>query len=234
MKHLFILCLCLAGSLHAADTVNPLSPSEAKEDKRLSPSLQPVADVPGLPRVLLIGDSISMGYTLRVRAALKDRANVHRPPTNCGSTRTGLAALDTWLGAGPWQVIHFNWGLHDLKYLKPGQQNVPLATYEANLRRLVLRLKQTGAVLVWAQTTPVPAEAEKGYARVPEDVMRYNEAARKIMQEHGVRINDLCAAVAPRLASLQNPRDVHFNTAGCDVLGAAVAAEIQAVLPARP
>jgi len=68
----------------------------------------------GLPRVLLIGDSVSVGYTLAVRKELEGKANVHRPPSNCGSTKIGMRDLDKWLGVGKWDVIHFNWGLHDL------------------------------------------------------------------------------------------------------------------------
>jgi hypothetical protein len=69
--------------------------------------------VAGLPRVLLIGDSISMGYTLDVRELLKGKANVHRIPTNGGPTTNGLKNIKAWLGDSKWDVIHFNWGLHD-------------------------------------------------------------------------------------------------------------------------
>lgn len=85
--------------------------------KPQNPALVQVEEVAGLPRVLLIGDSISMGYTLEVRERLKGVANVHRPPQNCGDSATGLKQLDRWLGTGTWDVIHFNFGLHDLKYL---------------------------------------------------------------------------------------------------------------------
>ena len=40
---------------------------------------EPIQDNPALPRVLLIGDSISIGYTLPVRELLDGRANLHRP-----------------------------------------------------------------------------------------------------------------------------------------------------------
>jgi len=59
-------------------------------------AMAPVADVPGLPRVLLIGDSISIGYTLQVRELLQRKANVHRPPVNCQTTKVGLASSGTW------------------------------------------------------------------------------------------------------------------------------------------
>ncbi len=104
---------------------------------------RPVVDAPDLPRVLLIGDSISMGYTLPTRALLRGEANVHRIPTNGGPTTRGLAAMDRWLGNGKWDVIHFNWGIHDLRHMPDGKRRVEPEDYEKNLRKLVARLKQT-------------------------------------------------------------------------------------------
>jgi lysophospholipase L1-like esterase len=228
-----ILFALLAVSL-AAQTVAPMSPDEQRVDAKLSPSLQPIQDVTGLPRVLLIGDSISMGYTLRVRAALAGKANVHRAPTNCGPTSKGLAEMDGWLGTGHWDVIHFNFGLHDLKYLKPGVQNVPPQQYDANLRKLVTRLKQTGAKLVWATTTPVPEKTKPPqYPRFPNDIGSYNAIAAAIMKENGIVTNDLYAAVVDRLGELQNPMDVHFKSKGCDVLAQKTATSITTALASQ-
>ena len=81
-----------------------------------NPAMAEVKDIPGLPRVLLIGDSISIGYTVPVRELLEGVTNVHRPQTNCGPTTKGVDEIDAWLGDGKWDVIHFNFGLHDLKY----------------------------------------------------------------------------------------------------------------------
>jgi len=119
----------------------------------------PIVDVPGLPRVLIIGDSVSLGYTLDVRAMLDGKANVHRPPANCGSTAMGVANLDAWLADGRWDVVHFNWGLWDINRRINGKRNLdgPIAAseeeYAARLEELVIRLKKTGATLIWASTT---------------------------------------------------------------------------------
>ncbi|MEM7700243.1 MAG: SGNH/GDSL hydrolase family protein, partial [Verrucomicrobiota bacterium] len=130
-------------------------PGKAKA-KRPNPAMVPVEDIPGLPRVLLIGDSISIGYTLPTREALAGIANVHRPRANCGPTTSGLANLAEWLKTGGeeknWDVIHFNWGLHDLKYMGPNGENladpdaadsaqqVPPDEYRENLETLVGQL----------------------------------------------------------------------------------------------
>ncbi len=179
----------------------------------------------GLPRVLLIGDSISMGYTLPVRKLLEGKANVHRIPTNGGPTKNGVANIDKWLGKGKWDVIHFNHGIHDLKYMPDGKRQVEPADYEANLRAITTKLKATGAKVIWATTTPIPdgdLTPQRKFGQVPE----YNEIAAKVIKENGVSINDLNAHITPRIAELQNPKDVHFKTAGSEFLAEKVAAEI--------
>src|SRR5690242_19927704 len=125
-----------------------------------NPALAEVPDEAGLPRVLLIGDSISIGYTIPVRELLKGKANVHRILTNGADTKNGLEHLAEWLGTGKWDVIHFNWGLHDLKVDPDGSRQVPLEQYQQNLRELVSRLNRTGARLIFATTTPVPESSK--------------------------------------------------------------------------
>ena len=180
-----------------------------------------VADDPRLPRVLLIGDSVSRGYTLPVRAALAGRANVHRPPVNCGDTARGVQSVDAWLGTGKWDVIHFNFGLHDLKIMEGGKRQVETADYEKHLRAMVAEMRKTGAKLVFATTTPVPA-GKLNPPRAFGDVAVYNQIALKVMSEQGVAIDDLNAAIAPDLAKLQLPNNVHFTAAGYEALAQAV------------
>jgi lysophospholipase L1-like esterase len=204
----------------------------------LDPSFAPVDDVPGLPHVLIIGDSISMGYTIPVRELLAGKANIHRPPANCGDTARGLKNLDKWLGDRKWDVIHFNFGLHDLKYLdangkyvdpSEGKQVALPDVYEKNLQELVTRLKTTGAKLIWASTTPVPAGT---LGRVQGDEVVYNQVAAKVMIENAISIDDLCAVVQPDIDKLQRPKNVHFTTEGYHRLAESVAGSIEAALSA--
>jgi acyl-CoA thioesterase-1 len=198
-----------------------------KAKKPADPSLAPIEDQPGLPRVLLIGDSISMGYTLPVREALKGKANVHRPAENCGPTSRGVERLESWLGPGHWDVIHFNFGLHDLR-LDDGKHQVPLDQYEQNLRTIVARLKRTGARLIWCPTTPVPEKSNP--PRRESDVIDYNDVARKIMADNGIPIDDLHNFALLRLSAIQRPDNVHFTAEGSKVLAQQVAASIAEVL----
>ena len=194
-----------------------------------NPAFDPVADEPGLPRVLLIGDSISIGYTPAVRELLRGKVNLHRPHTNCGPTTRGVAEIENWLGNGPWDVIHFNWGLHDIAYMTAdgervdppqGQHQVPADQYEQNLNTLVQRLKQTDAKLLWCATTPVPEGAS---FRKRGDEVEYNAIAQKVMRAHGIPTNDLYAHALKRLDEIQLPANVHFSKRGSAILAESVA-----------
>ena len=182
-----------------------------------------VEEDPALPRVLLIGDSVSRAYTQTVRKELAGIANVHRAPANCGPTSTGLKKIGIWLGDGKWDVIHFNFGIHD--------RATPLADYANRLEQLVERMQQTGAKLVWASTTPIPDVADKYSA---ESIVQRNAAAAALMQKHGVAIDDLFTAITPRLAELQNPNDVHFSGPGNEFLGEQVATFLKSIFPIVP
>ena len=181
--------------------------------------------------MLLIGDSISIGYTLPTRDFLKGKVNLHRIPTNGGPTTRGLASIDSWLGKSKWDVIHFNWGLHDLKYMGPNGENlfpkekggkpqVPLADYEKNLEKLVVRLKKTGARLIWRNTTPIPPGSKGRYVG---DSVKYNEAAARVMKKHGIPTHDLFTMSHKRMKELMLPANVHYKKEGSVALGKDVA-----------
>lgn len=180
-----------------------------------------VADDPKLPRVLLIGDSVSRGYTQAARNALKGKVNVHRAPANCGPTATGLKKLDVWLGDGNWDLIHFNFGIHD--------RRTKADDYEKRLEEIVKRLKQTGAKVVWASSTPIPADWKEG-PEMKAKLEEKNVIAAKVMERNGVEIDDLFTFITPHLSEVQNPKDVHFNGKGYDLLGKQVAEYIEGVL----
>ena len=184
-----------------------------------------VAENPKLPRVLLIGDSVSRGYTQAVRKELDGKANVYRAPENCGPSANGLKKLDVWLAGKKWDLVHFNFGIHDRRTLPE--------MYEQNLEQLVTRLEATGAKLVWASTTPVPPDTKDGDT-VPKAITDRNQIAARVMQKHKVAIDDLYGWMLPDLAKFQNPKDVHFTNAGYDRLAFRVARVIETALPAAP
>ena len=192
-----------------------------------------------LPKVLIIGDSISIGYMEPLKELLEDIAVLEHNPGNAQHSRYGLEKLDEWLGDTQWDVIHFNHGLHDLKYVdeegnnvssaEEGHIQISLEEYGQNMEAIVRRLKETNARLIFATTTPYPAEKE-GPLRTKEDASRYNDVAVEVMKRYQVEINDLYAFVLPRLEELQRPQNVHFTKEGSQELAEEVALHIREVL----
>lgn len=204
--------------------------SATDSDSKKNDAMAPVKDDPKLPRVLLIGDSISIGYTLPVREKLKGKANVHRIPQNGGATEVGLEKMSAWLGKGKWDVIHFNFGLHDAKYNSETTQRASREQYIENLKKLITQMKATGAKLVFATTTPVPMGGVLSPTRKFDSVEARNELAVQLMQSSDVAIDDLYATAKPIMEKHGRPNDVHFAPEGYEVLATAVAASVEAAL----
>jgi lysophospholipase L1-like esterase len=208
------------------------------------------------PNVLLIGDSISIGYTPFVQELLNGKARVFRPmkedgsPENCAGTTNGIKNIDRWIkSADPglalpengikWDVIHFNFGLHDIKHVDPitGEnsqnprhpQQANRRQYKKNLEVIVEKLKATGAILIFATTTPYPDTVE-GPLRKPGMPQKYNRTAVKIMNKNGIMINNLHDFMVPRIAEMQRPGNVHFKPEGSFALAQKVVERINEAL----
>lgn len=220
----------------------PAKKSAAKKPaaKKVPPQFRPPEKIdPALPNVLLIGDSISIGYMMATRKELNGVANVFRPATNCGPTTKGLTEIDKWIGDRKWDVIHFNHGLHDLKFMGPKGQNladpeadtskpqVAIEQYAKNIKAIAERLKKTGATVIWCDTTPVPKGAK---GRVVGDSKRYNDAARKVLAEVGGIEIDPLYDFALEHAEMQQKANVHYSPAGSAKLAEQVAKSIKAEL----
>lgn len=190
-------------------------------------------------KILIIGDSISIGYTDPVRNNLEGVADVYRPSVNCQHTGYGLAHIQEWLGTNHWDVIHFNFGIWDT-HLLDAQGNLvyteetPSSTngirvrhtseqYRENLSKLVEILKGTGATLIWASTTPIMYRTGERFEAIPT----LNRIAAELMKSQGIAIDDLYEFVLPHVKEWQSPDQCHFNALGNEQLGKQAATCIQ-------
>ena len=186
--------------------------------------------------VILIGDSIRMGYEETVRAELTGLAEVWAPEDNGGTSENVLAHLAEWAISRAADVVHINCGLHDIKTeFDHDAAGVPLGAYAENVRGILTRLRdETDATIIWASSTPVIEarhNATKPFARFEADVDAYNAAAAQIAEELGIVVDDLFAAVmAAGRDELLIEDGVHFTPAGSALLGQAVATCIKGVL----
>lgn len=186
-----------------------------------------------LPKVLLIGDSISKGYTPYVAEMMKDQAIITHSKGNAGPTMRGLENIDEWLAVDRWDVIHFNWGLHDMYRWNYKEDERSPAAYEKRLDILVSRLKKTGAKLIWATTTPACSEAEQKCKVIvdPGTEREYLEAAARVMKKHTIQVNDLHAFMAPNWKAYSiAENNVHYTPIGSEKLAEQVVAKISSLL----
>lgn len=191
-----------------------------------------------LPNVLILGDSISIAYFPTVSELLEGKAMVTRPfnddgkAENCQGTTNGIANIDRWIGDTKWDVIHFNFGLHDLKHIDPltgknsknlkDPHQADIKQYKKNLQEITDKLKETGAKLVFATTTPYTDKLD-AQIRKPGMHKKYNKAALKVMKKNEIAINDLYSFVLPQMIEIMRPNNVHFTKEGSRVLGERVA-----------
>jgi lysophospholipase L1-like esterase len=184
-----------------------------------------------LPRVVLIGDSIRMGYAPLVAERLHGKAIVISAKPNGEDSANVLRNLDEWVVAERPDVVHINAGLHDLKVTAKSHQ-VALADYERNLRTIVQRIRtETNATIVFATTTPIldnlHAQRKIGFDRFEADVERYNAAALRVMNDGGVPVDDLHKVVElGGKETLMAGDGTHYTPQGYDVLAAAVTESI--------
>lgn len=198
-----------------------------------------------LPQVLIIGDSISLGYTPVLQGLLYGEADISRPPNsgggwiNCEGTKRGVELIDDWLALGNFDVIHFNFGLHDLKHVHPDTgrnstnashpQQSDLVVYQSNLRAIVAKLKATDAKLIFATTTPYP-DKPGGPLRRADQPRKYNEVALTVMKENHIAVNDLYSFTYPRMGELLLPENVHFRPSANIELALLVSKHIKSAL----
>ena len=183
------------------------------------------ADKNDLPRVLLIGDSITRGYFGEVEKALEGRAYCARLTTSkCVADPSFLDEVQLLLKQYRFDVIHFNNGLHGWGYTEEQYRN--------GLSRLMESLQKhaADAKLIWATTTPVRERDDLSQVSArTERVQARNRMAAAIMRERGIPANDLYGLVEPHQEYFAGD-GVHFNAKGRQVQASAVAGSIMKCL----
>jgi isoamyl acetate esterase len=185
-----------------------------------------------MSRVMLLGDSIRMSYEGKVTEILaEDGHEVWGPPENCQFSLYTLASLGRWLTAFPDpDIVHWNNGLHDIGH-NPNRAPVqmPIEVYAGNLEFIGRHLAALGIPTLFATNTPVHPERPfhtDTWSWRNEEIDAYNTAARVVMTDLGIPINDLHAVVSADCGTLLSEDQLHLSEAGQQACAAAVATAV--------
>lgn len=187
------------------------------------------SNTPAKKKILIIGDSISIGYTPFVIEHFAKRVEIVHNPGNAQHTGTGLAKIEEWIGDENWDIIQFNWGLWDLCYRHQdskvqgkrdkvnGNITYSVEEYAVNLDSLITILQtNTNAKLIFVTTSYVPKDEAGRFAQDPQ---RYNKAAKRVMKKHNVMVNDIYkASKTIHKREGKGTNDVHYTKQGSQEL----------------
>jgi len=190
-------------------------------------------------KVTLLGDSIRKGYQPYVGLYLSNGVEIWGPEENTQHSVNLLANAPKWIKNQSADIIHLNSGLHDIKNI-PFNSRKPLVSeklYAENIERIIkyIHFCWPECVIIWGTTTPVDDENAyaahedaEDFSRYNEDVIKYNEISKKVVQRLGIPVNDLYTFVMKADKDMIMKEDgVHFTDFGCQLLGEQVADSIQ-------
>jgi len=214
---------------------------------------------PTRKNVLLVGDSISMtppytpgGYGGALEALLAKQgiavqhAGGDFSGGQAGDSEMGTLCTDPGYAGGyfaglpagaRFDLIHFNYGLHDLANYGPTLPPTPLPQYGANLVTVYQRFAARAKAVMWTSTTPCP-NVTTSYDRSYDKVVAYNARAIEVLKPlapvwlEDDLWSDFIAQCGDhyKACSLQLPANVHLSPAGITFAAEAAAKRILAVL----
>ncbi|MNI18045.1 GDSL-like Lipase/Acylhydrolase [compost metagenome] len=166
-----------------------------------------------MKKVLLLGDSIRLGYQPYVEQGLLGQALVAGPEDNGRFSKYTLWGINLWLQEfGKPDIVHWNNGLWDVHHEAPMMEALTsLEEYLENLRRIANELERMGARIIFASTTPVHPEA-KGRSNAEIDL--YNQAASDLMYSRNIEIHDLNGLIRTEWEDFIHEDRLHLNEKG--------------------
>lgn len=208
MRKSFLLFVALLATLTSLRT-----PARAVEPKRERIEWANIwvtdADKTELPRVLMIGDSIVMGYYGGVESRLGGKAACARLATSkCICDPAFLPEVELLLKNYGFDVIHFNNGLHGFDYSEK-QYGDSLGQVYDSIKKYAPEAK-----LIWALSTPIRRrENLDEFAAENSRVDERNRLVEHFAKERQIPINDL-NKIGREHPDFYSNDAVHFNAKG--------------------
>ena len=234
---------------HFAVTDLNLDPSA--EVLRYNPRTDFGMEDPRLPRVLIIGDSISGHYLYEVRELMRGKANVigessaspRYPMEKHRWSRLGPHFYrsdyatkdhdlkDFLIQQGPFDIVHFNNGIHNFANAKPGDEK----PYAEQLRQVVATIREAGALCLFANSTGTVADNTIPKSpRYLTNCLAFNAAAEALMKELKVPVTDIHGLIQPRIKELISTDLIHTNKEADHMMAVLIAKRLTEALTTLP
>lgn len=204
-----------------------------------------------MKKVLLLGDSICLGYGQKVKEMLSDIAEVKTTKENAQWTKYTYWNFELWAGEEHYDVIHWNNGIWDLHLIDNDEHFCSLEEYVRDNERLKLLISKYADTMIWATSTPAGKVLDQrkalnalantnrafkerfltsGQKDWNRSIRVYNDAAIQLYQSLGVEIDDLHGVLSEHLEDYLSPDGIHPNAKGYDALASHVADVIRNAL----
>ena len=168
-----------------------------------------------MKNVILLGDSIRMGYDKSIKKTLEGKANVVFPEENCRFASYLLRYIPEYFdNIENIDVIHWNAGLWDCLRLFGEEPHTPIDVYAYYIERICIRIKKVcpNAKVIFATSTKVISEKmSEDFKRYNEEIRKYNEVAVDVVKKYGLKVNDLYA-LSENLPESAHSDPVHYYT----------------------
>ena len=182
-----------------------------------------------MKKIVLIGDSIRMGYDKYVKESLAGIAEVYYPEENCKFAEYVLRFIGEWKKRGEWpsdiDLVHWNAGLWDVLDVDGEGPLTSLEYYKEAIGRIDRRIRRIfpNAKIVFATSTSVDEENYKNcHKRNNKTIREYNEAAVSVLSGTDTVINDLYAATENLLYECRSDMTHFNNPKGTEYMGKTV------------
>lgn len=196
-----------------------------------------------MKNLLLIGDSIRLGYQGKLEELIGDEFKIYKPDVNCQFTKFALWNMWAWMNDFGYPKIDVAlwglgaWDLH--RVTADGEIFTPVDEYAYYQRRMAIQMKKYTDNVIFVN---MPA-AGKGLDKEPEinplintnpnfvpvrltaptdvwnaDVRLYNARATEVMNEMGIPVVDFYSAIAVDTDRYVCEDGVHMTDEGYSVL----------------
>ncbi len=179
-----------------------------------------------MKKILLLGDSIRLGYGEYVKAVLSDIAETYLPKENCAFAQYTYRWLHVWKENEGYpndiDLVHWNVGLWDVlrsfgedTFTSPEYYGEMIKRLQKRIAFLFPNAKQIFAT----STSVVESGYEPPYQRFNSDIEKFNTIAIETLTPLGVGINDLYTLTKSAPSSCRSDMTHFYTMDGIRLLG---------------